>query len=263
MKGKLIGRGRTALIYTWGDGQVLKLYEQGTAVEKVEYEAELGRRIHESGIASPAVHGFAEVEGQPGIIFELINGPTMLQFAAKRPWRIFRAARQFAELQADMHSHRVEGLKPLNGKILARLERISSLTPETRAKLTALLESFPAGEAVCHGDYHPDNLLMSPQGPVIIDWLDANQGHSLYDVARTSYLLSRAALPPATPIVQRTVITAFRRVFNQLYLRRYRQLKPFSKQDFAHWTRIVAAARLTEGIAEEEKQLLAIVNNHF
>ncbi len=259
MKGKLIGQGRTALIYARGEDQVLKLYEPCTTLAKVEYEAELCRCINKAGIPSPAVEGFIEVEGQPGIIFERICGPTMLEFATKKPWRIFKAARQFAELQAEMHSRPGSGLPSQTEKIKTRLEGVSLLAPRTRAKLTALLESLPAGEAVCHGDYHPDNLLMSPRGPVIIDWLDATAGHPLYDVARTSYLLLKAALPPGTGFRRRLVITVFRRVFHRLYLRRYRQLKPFSEKDFADWTRLVAAVRLDEGIGQEEKQLLAII----
>ena len=261
MKGNIIGRGRTALIYAWGDGQALKLYERGTPALIAEQEAEIGRRIHEAGIPSPAIEGFIEVEGRPGIIFERVSGPTMLELAAKKPWRIYGAARQFAELQAQMHSRRVVGLPSQTGKIKTRLDRASLLSPEIKTKLLALLENLPAGEAVCHGDYHPDNLLMTPRGPVIIDWPDATEGNPLYDVARTSYLLSRADLPPGTGFARRLTLTGFRKVFHYIYLRRYRQLKPFSKDDFAGWTRIMAVARLVEGIHQEEKQLLAIIHS--
>lgn len=261
MKGKIIGRGRTALIYAWGNGQVLKLYEPGTPTARVEREVELGRRIQASGIPSPAVEGFIEEEGQPGIIFERVSGPTMLQYITAKPWLILGTARRFAELQADMHSRQVPELPALAEKIKARLAGIALLTAETKAQLITLLESYPAGDAVCHGDFHPDNLIMSPRGPVIIDWLDAARGNPLYDVARTSYLLSKAGLPPGTNLFRRTLIRLFRKTFHWRYLRRYRQVRPFTGQQLKDWYRLVAAARLVEGIAEEEAQLLAIVHS--
>ncbi|MBN9386512.1 MAG: phosphotransferase [Chloroflexi bacterium] len=259
MKSEIIGRGRTALIYAWDDGQVLKLYEPGTSKSKVEHEIELGQRIQARGIPSPAVEGFIEVDGQPGIIFERVDGPTMLEYSAAKPWQVFWIARRFAELQAEMHTSLVPGLPDLNKKIRARLDAITLLTPETKAELIALLESYPASNAVCHGDFHPGNLIMSPRGPIIIDWLDVARGYPLYDVARTSYLLSKAAMPPGASPAQRLFIRLFRKLFHWLYLRRYRQIWYFTTQELKDWYRLVAAARLSEGIAEEEAQLLAIV----
>lgn len=260
MKGALIGKGRTAEIYAWGEDQALKLYHQGISLPGVELEATAGRLIFEAGLPSPKVEGTVEVEGQPGIIFERVSGPTMLALFSRQPWLIFRSARQFAELQAAVHSHESGELPDQREKIKRRFERIPQFSAETRQKLLALLDSLPGGTTICHGDFHPDNILISPRGPVVIDWMDATRGNRLYDAARTSYLLSRAALPPGTGLARRLLINLFRKTFHFLYLRRYRQLKPFSNQEFARWGIIVAAARLTEGIAEEEAQLLAIVN---
>ncbi len=49
-KGALIGVGRTAEVYDWGDGWVLKLYRDQFPRAWVKYEAELGRPIHGVGL---------------------------------------------------------------------------------------------------------------------------------------------------------------------------------------------------------------------
>lgn len=36
-----------------------------------------------------------------------------------------------------------------------------------------------------HGDFHPANVLLSPQGPVVIDWTNAHAGEPAFDVALT------------------------------------------------------------------------------
>ena len=260
MKGKLIGRGRTAEIFAWGENQALKLYAKDIPAARVEGEAETGRLIFESGIPSPAVEGVIELEGQTGIIFERVTGPTMLEFITRKPWLIAAIARQFAELHFKMHSQQAHHLSSQGEKLKNRLENTPSISAETRHMLLDLLNNLPTGTAICHGDFHPDNIIMSTRGPVIIDWADATRGNSLYDLARTSYLLSRAKVPPGISLYRRVLLNLFRYTFHAFYLNRYRKLNPFSRSQLAEWTKIMAAARLVEGIDGEEAQLLAIVN---
>ena len=46
------------------------------------------------------------------------------------------------------------------------------------------------GDAVLHFDLHPLNVLMSPQGPVIIDWTNACRGPAAADVAQTWIIMA-------------------------------------------------------------------------
>ncbi len=54
-KGTLIGEGRIAEIYAWGDNQVLKLFHEWCAPDWVDHEAGIARTVHAAGVASPAV----------------------------------------------------------------------------------------------------------------------------------------------------------------------------------------------------------------
>ena len=49
----------------------------------------------------------------------------------------------------------------------------------------------PDGDRLCHGDFHPMNILGDVSQPVIIDWPDARRGDPAADVCR-SYLLMRS-----------------------------------------------------------------------
>jgi hypothetical protein len=66
-------------------------------------------------------------------------------------------------------------------------------------------------------------------------------------------------LPPGT--ARRWLIQSLRALFHAVYLRRYLQLRPtyVSRQQLTAWQLPVAAGRLSEGIAEEKEQLLALV----
>ena len=87
----------------------------------------------------------------------------------------------------------------------------------------------------------------------ILDWVDATQGHPLADVAR-SCLLMKLAKPQDDSRDRQ--IAAMRRRFLETYLDRYREIRPFSEADLTVWRTPVFAARLDEGISEEERGAL-------
>lgn len=260
VKGPLLGQGRTAEVFGWGENQILKLYRQEFSPDMVELEARIGRSICEAGIATPAIEGLIEVEGRLGIIYQRVTGPSMLEVFSKKPWLLWRLARQFAQLQAQLHATEQPEL-PLQDEMLRRaIERPTVLSAQTKGKvLERLAQLSGSNNTTCHGDYHPGNILMSERGPVIIDWMTANQGNPLADVARSSYLLTQAALPPGTNSIMKLLIQVLRRLFHFFYLRSYGKLRPFSRQQLQEWRGVIAAARLNEEIVQEEARLIAIV----
>jgi len=46
-----------------------------------------------------------------------------------------------------------------------------------------------------HLDLHPLNVLLSPRGPVVIDWANVARGRASVDVAATWVLLAAAGIP--------------------------------------------------------------------
>jgi aminoglycoside phosphotransferase (APT) family kinase protein len=145
------------------------------------------------------------------------------------------------------------------------LEKMIKATQALPRKMTQAaldrLAQLSDGDVVCNGDFHPDNVVLSRRGPVIIDWSDATRGNPLADVARTSLLFQLANLPPHTP--GRGLIEVGRAIFHRLYLRRYFQLQSASRDELRAWQLPVAVARLSEGLAEEETRLLLMIAGSF
>ena len=66
-----------------------------------------------------------------------------------------------------------------------------------RAELLGLLAGLDdGGRGVCHYDFHPANVLVGPNGWVVIDWLTAAAGPSSADLARTLVLWGRQTGEP-------------------------------------------------------------------
>ncbi|MBN1812248.1 MAG: phosphotransferase [Anaerolineae bacterium] len=258
MRGTLLGRGRTAEIYVWND-QALKLFVDGFPVEWIQAEAEATRVAHRAGLSAPAVGEIVEVDGRTGIVYERVDGVSMLQTFATRPWTFPSAVRRFVELQVAMHNCARPELPSQRERLKGAIRGAPRLMAEMKEQVLQALDRLPDGDTVCHGDYHPDNIIMSPQGPVVIDWVNATRGNPLADVARTSLMCRVGAAPLGASRSVRWATRLGQSAFHTLYLREYFGRRPFNREQLEAWIPVVAAARLAERIPEEEGRLIALV----
>lgn len=259
-KGPLVGEGRIAEIFAWEDEQVIKLFREWCPPDWVAYEARIARLVHATGVAAPPVGEVVQLDGRWGIVYEHVRGRSMLERLASRPWAVVGMARLLAELHAAMHGRRAPDLPSLRQRLASKIREAEPLPAELKQRALAALERLPDDDALCHGDFHPDNVLLTPGGPVIIDWPDATHGHPLADVARTQLLMQAPGLPPGT--ARRWLLQALRELFHAVYLRHYLKLRPASRRQLVAWQLPVAAARLSEDIPQEREWVLALVKGH-
>ena len=256
-KGDLLAEGRTAEVYAWGADQVLKLYRPGWERRSAEFEAGQARASQQTGFAVPAVGEVLEVEGRFGVVYQRIEGQTMLSGIMAQPWWVLGFGSQLAELHIDMHCRSATNLPSQRERLTNKISAAPHLDNVSKAAVLACLAKLPDDDQLCHGDFHPDNVMLTPNGPVIIDWIDATTGHPLGDVARTLLLLSISPISEGQPL--HTVLWAMRRLLVTRYLIRYFSLSEFRRAELAAWMLPLAAARLEEGIVAEVDSLLRIV----
>jgi thiamine kinase len=254
-----IALGFTAEVYAWNEGQVLKLFNQGISRSTVETEARLTRIVHATGLPVPAVGEMVEIDGRFGLEYERVDGITMLQVFTSKPWMFPAYARMLAELHADMHTRSVPEIPSQRDRLSRKLRGADPLPENVRQAALNALEKLPEDDKLCHGDFHPGNILLTHRGPVIIDWIDAARGSPLLDVARSSILVGGGPLPPGTPVPW--LVKIIRDRFYHIYLKRYFQLNPADRQQLSNWIPVVAAARLDENIHEDEPRLLNIAQS--
>jgi uncharacterized protein (TIGR02172 family) len=257
MKGELLARGRTAEVFAWKDGQVLKLFLEKYPAEYVAYEARVSGAVYKAGLPAPAVGGVVEVEGRQGITLERVDGPSMLQVFRSRPWRIGQLGRIQAELHAAIHSCEMPELPSLRDDVRRAIQAQAELSDDTKGVILNHLEQLPDGNTLCHGDFHPDNILMSSRGPVVIDWANPRRGDPLADVASSSLLIRLAPVPPF--MAGKLQINILRSWFHSAYLKRYLELRPVSRDLISAWELPLVASRLADNIPEERELILAFV----
>ncbi len=163
-----------------------------------------------------------------------------------RPWRVRGLAGQLGALHARLH--RVPVPEWATGgtewSILERrlalvrfvLERVAhpglAAGLERVQRLQARLEV--ASPVVCHGDFHPSNVLVDGDRAAVIDWTDAGIGDPHCDVARTSWLFGFASVAAPTR-VERSVVRATAPLLARRYLNNYRRDRPVDPERIRLW----------------------------
>ncbi len=235
-----IAAGVTAEVYSWKDGQVLKLFRHRSPTNALELST---TRVASTCLPVPAViGGLIEVEGREGIILERINGPTMSEYLLKNPESAVDCALQMANLHAKMHQQDVSDSLEIDRH--SRLTKVINLEhglpPDIRKAVLRILDDLPRGKALYHGDFHPANIIMATEGPVIIDWGTCARGNPLADFAMT-WILSRFF--PVFGSDPDQIAGQFWRT----YLNCYRELRYCSEDELVNWQIVQAAGKLSFG----------------
>jgi len=146
----LIAQGRASEVFDLGDGCVLRRFKRGGRPDR---EALVMRHAQLHGYPVPEV---LEVTAD-ALVLEKVEGPTMWQAALDDSSTVPMHAAALARLHEELHE-----IEAPNG-----------------------LPAVGSGSCLIHLDLHPANVILSPAGPVVIDWTNARSGEPAFDVAVT------------------------------------------------------------------------------
>ena len=185
---KVIAVRNSKTIYRDG-GLVIKVFDEGYSKADILNEALNIARVEETGLPIPALEEVTKIDGKWAIVTDYAEGKTIAQLMAENPEKKDEYLEKFVDIQIEIQSKTCPMLNRLKEKMKRKIAQ-TGLDATTRYELDSRLASMPNHNKVCHGDFNPTNVVISPDGESwsVLDWAHVTQGNASADAART-YLL--------------------------------------------------------------------------
>ncbi|ENQ3080003.1 phosphotransferase [Bacillus cereus] len=238
--GDPIAIGNTAKIYLC-DNKIIKVFKEHLPSTESLYEANKQEYAYSCGLHVPKVLEVTKIEGRQAIIMEYVKGKTAGDLLTNNMELAEHYISVCVNVQQKMHTVVADSklLEPMGEKLHRQIESVHNIEKKQKEKLLRKLDSMVFEPRICHGDFHPFNLIMSNDNVKIIDWVDASSGDIRADVYRTYLLYSQSSVELA-----------------EMYLHIYCQNTGLAKDEVFEWAPIIAGARLSENVSSENVEHL-------
>jgi len=183
-----------------------------------------------------------EHDGRWGIVMERVPGRPFAEAMLADTAELPRYLDALIALHRRIHASVVRGLPSLKARLAANIAAADGLDEGQRQRLLQLLAPLPDGDRLCHGDFHPFNVLGTPEAAMVVDWLDASRGVPEADLCRSYLLLLHHDEGLARD-----------------YVRRYGDAVGLDSAAVFAWLPAMAGARLADNIPGEREALLGLV----
>jgi Ser/Thr protein kinase RdoA (MazF antagonist) len=240
--GRLLAAGNVAEVFEWGS-RVVKLYRSPARKPAAFREAAIHAAVEAMALPVPAVWGVLEVDGRWGIVFDRLRERSFGERMRADPSVTPECLQALARLHARIHSQPARQFGSLKSRLASRIVGIGLVDEPLKQNLLGRLAGMPDGDRLCHGDFHPINVLGQTLLPMVIDWADACSGDPAADVCRSYLLLKLHAADIAEP-----------------YIDAYCNITNMPRATMLDWLPYVAAARLAEDVPDDWPRLLEIVH---
>lgn len=214
---KLIAKGNSAEIYKQNENKICKLFYKNYPKQLVEHEFNNAKIIYQLGINTPFPYDIVFIEERYGIIYEKLNGTTLLSKINTENTNVDFWIEKFVNFHKDFLKYQSDVL--INYKDFLKLFASESVD------LIKKIDNLQDVNFVLHGDFHPENVIVDNKSNLfLIDMMNVCKGPLLYDIARTYFLLG----------------------YNQIFQERYLSLMGYNIEEIKPYLEVISLVRKNE-----------------
>jgi uncharacterized protein (TIGR02172 family) len=252
MEYELIGSGRTADVFVCENECVLKLYRESIDAGSIANEFNAAVYAYENNLPTPKPVSRVRKDNRYGIVFSKIAGRSLLNILSEKPMRMARIAVQMARLHHRINSVAYpDAVNSQKQNMITAIASSGVLSEDEKNKITAYIDTLPDERFLCHGDFHPDNIMIDDD-VWIIDWMTGTSGSPACDAARCKMILECSDIPDSIPAVMRFLLSLGKKALAAKYVKEYCRISGLHAGEIDKWMLPLYAARLAEDLSGKE-----------
>jgi uncharacterized protein (TIGR02172 family) len=257
---KKIATGGQAEIYDLMNGKILRLMLKTEDSFLVDYEYQSMQIAKKSGLLVPEVFDKVQVGDRPGLVMERIDGLTLTKLFQKKPHLLFNRTKELSKIHFNLNKIKApDQLSDLKKEIRRHTDKSVVINVECKEFVYDLLNQLPDGDRLCHGDFHPGNILMKNGDPYIIDWCAATKADPIADVAHTYLLFRNVPRISGSSNISFKMLKIAGLLSANIYLKTYQEKYSIDPNQFSKWLLVRAAQRTYLGFQSEKEKLSAFI----
>lgn len=184
---EMIGRGGNGAVYRLDQETILKLYNEGTSLEKIALEKKYATAAFTAGLPCAIAYDTVRAGSQYGIVFELLNAVTVGKAVSQDPGLIPEMGKSMGLLLKQLHTTEMPAgvLPKMTDKAAAWIDYLEEkyLDHADAELMRSVLAAIPEQNTLVHADFHEGNVMLQGDELILIDLDDISTGNPLFDLA--------------------------------------------------------------------------------
>ncbi|MBN2440223.1 MAG: phosphotransferase [Spirochaetales bacterium] len=258
---ELIAEGGQSRIYNFDETKIIRVPKRESDYERIKYEYDVYKSL-EDMVNVPKVYEIVDYKDIPCLIMEKITGNDLFFNLKKNLFNIFTLPKILATLHSELFQISINNTFENNhNKAIYCISKSTSLSSEIKSILLERLNTLEFGSVLCHGDFHPGNIIEANNHNYIIDWSSATIGSPLFDIAHTFLLLMNIPKLNNVSDTEHNIQKKFTRYLGKKYLRLVCKQNNISINSLFPYILIKAGERSYYGIDNEKNWLVKFIEN--
>lgn len=242
-----IAKGNTANIYLY-EKKVIKLFNEYLPDTESMNEAKKQKYAYSCGLPVPNVFEVTKIQNRQAIIMEYVKGDSIGDLLLNNLNEAERYINICVNEQKKIHAicMNTDEIESMRVRLERQIKSVHKVDEKQKGKILDKLYSIKFEPRLCHGDFHPFNLILNNKKANIIDWVDASAGDLRADVFRTYLLYSQYSVELA-----------------EMYLQIYCSNTDLTRDEIFQWAPIISVARFTEKVPPQNEVYLSKLLNQY
>lgn len=182
-----LAEGNTAEVFKLDNDRVVKLFKTGYSKESMLHEYHNHQVVNKLLDSVPKLYDMVEQKGRFGYIMEQINGTNLAESLLNE--------KTFSDAMKQVVFLHKEWNKEASSELISYKDWMKTLLENKKntSDLLGSINHLPEGNILCHGDFHPYNILVTRESKlIVIDFANVCRAPKEYDIARTYFLMEEA-----------------------------------------------------------------------